>query len=442
MIRQTIVFALVLLSVLAAAEQPPSSAVKAEMAAQQPAIEEHLRVEDAVRFALEHNPSVKSAAYVVDAQRHKVPQAKSLPDPTVSVGWMGNSRPFSVMEGDPSSYRSVSAMQMLPFPGKLRLKGEMASKEVEVAQADYEGVRRRIASEVKAAYYEYFYFDKALETTRRNKDLLVKLSKISEARYRVGKAMQPDVLKSQTEISMLLQRLTMLEQQRETAQARLNMLMGREPESPLPPAADVAPLEVALDLEQLYQLAQRTDPMLARETRMLERNQIAVAMAKKEYRPDLSIGYMYQQRPMMMDMKGFTFTVNVPIFYKSKQREAVRQAQQEVMAAQQSRDSRINELRFEVKQQYLAAKAAKSLLDLYSKAVVPQSSLALESSMSAYQVGSSDFLTMLSNFSTLLNYETEYYRQVADYQIALANIETLIGVDLTNVVIAGEAVKQ
>ena len=78
----------------------------------------------------------------------------------------------------------------------------------------------------------------------------------------------------------------------------------------------------------------------------------------------------------------------------------------------------------------LAAKAARDLAVLYTKAVVPQSSLTLESSMSAYQVGSNDFLTVLSNFSTLLNYETDYYRQVADYNMALAQIESLVGIEL------------
>jgi outer membrane protein TolC len=139
---------------------------------------------------------------------------------------------------------------------------------------------------------------------------------------------------------------------------------------------------------------------------------------------------MYQQRPDLPDMKGATFTINVPVFYREKQREGVRQAQEEVIAAQKSREDRAHETRFELKQAYLAAKAAKELADLYAKAVVPQSSLTLESSMSSYQVGSNDFLTVLSNFSTLLNYETDYYRQVADYNMALAQIESLVGVEL------------
>jgi outer membrane protein TolC len=389
-----------------------------------------LTLDAVVREVLANNPAVQSAAHMVAAQRRKISQARALPDPQVSVGWMGNATPFSTQQGDPSSYRSVAAMQMLPYPGKLRLKGEIAGKEMEAAGADHEAVRRKVTSQAKATFFDYFYYDKALRVALKDKELLQQLSKISEARYRVGKAMQQDVLKSQTEVSLLLQKITILQQQRAVAQARLNVLMARPPESPLPPAADVALTPSSRSLDDLYQLAEKNSPMLQREQRMVERNQIAVNLAEKEYRPDLSVGFMYQQRPDMPDMKGATFTINVPVFYRGKQREGVRQAEEEVIAAQKSREDRANETRFELTQAYLAAKAARDLADLYTKAVVPQSSLTLESSMSAYQVGGNDFLTVLSNFSTLLNYETDYYRQVADYNMALAQIESLVGVDL------------
>src|SRR6516164_6958126 len=115
-----------------------------------------LELTDVLREALEKNPAIQSALHAVEAQRHKVPQAKSLPDPEASVGWMGNLAPFSLQEGDPSSYRGVGVMQSFPYPGKLKLRGDIASQEVEMAQWEYETVSRRVAAEVKTAYYECF----------------------------------------------------------------------------------------------------------------------------------------------------------------------------------------------------------------------------------------------------------------------------------------------
>jgi len=400
----------------------------------QPRVASPVSLEDLVREALQKNPAIQSALHSVEAQRRRVPQAKTLPDPMVGIGWAGNIRPFSVQSGDPSSYRAVTASQQLLYPGKLKLRGEIASKEADAGSSDLEAVRRRVTADVKTAYFEYWFYDKALQTTMKDKDLLSKLSQIAEARYRVGKGIQQDVLRSQVEISLLLQRLTVLQQQRNTSQARLNTLLARSPEAPLPPADNIERSPLNHSLDDLYRLARQNDPGLHREEQMIERNQLAVNLAQKDYYPDLSVAYMYQQRPMLPDMHGMTFTINVPVFYKSKQREEVRQATEERLSAESSRDNRKNELNFELKQQYLAAKASDELLRLFSEGVVPQSSLALESSMSAYQVGTVDFLSVLGNFSTVLTYEIDYYRELANYQSSLAQIESMAGVDLTSTV--------
>lgn len=405
----------------------PTAGIQAQ---QEPAAEV-LLLDDVIREALEKNPEARSALHTINALRLRVPQVKALPDPTASVGWAGNLAPFSVMRDDNSSYRGLTVSEQFPYPGKLKLRGEIASKEAEAAQADYEAIRRRISAEVKAAYYDYFYYDQAIQTTERNKELLEKLSKIAEARYRVGKAMQADVLRSQVEISLLIEKLTMLEQQRATAQARINVYLVRSPESPLPPAAEVQPATMRYSLDQLYALAAANDTAVLRNKTMVEEGRLGIALAQKEYRPDIGVSYMYQQRSALPDMNGVTFSVSIPVFYKSKQRQGVAEATATLLSAEKMRDNRLNEVQFELKQQYLGAKASERLLTLYSKGVVPQSSLALESSMASYQAGSVDFLSLLANFTTLLDYETDYYRRLADYQTALARIEVLTGSDVT-----------
>ena len=398
---------------------------------QLPAGQAVVALDDLVREALEKNAGVQSALHAYEAKLHRVPQVKTLPDPKVGVGWMGNIEPFSVQDGDPSSYRDIQALQEIPFPGKLGLRGDIATKEAKAAWWEYESARRQVVAEVKTAYYQYYFLSKAIDITQKNKDLLEKLSQISEARYRVGKGIQQDVLKAQTELSLLISRLTVLQQNEDTAKARLNTLLSRNPETPLGVPDEVRPAVLNYGLGELYQLATKNDTGLQREQQMVKRNQYAVNLARKDYLPDFGVGYMYQQRPLMTDMHGFTFTVNVPVFYKSKQREAEKEAAEEMISAQKAQDSRQNDVNFGVKQAYLAAKASDELLRLYSKAVVPQASLALESSMSSYQVGNVDFLSVLANFSNVLDYQIDYYRELAAFQTALSQLEPLVGVELT-----------
>jgi outer membrane protein TolC len=392
-----------------------------------------INLPDLVAEALARNPAVQAGTHALAAQRAKVAQVRAWPDPTAAIGWMGNIQPFSVQTGDPSSYRSLSAMETIPYPGKLGLRGAVAAKEAGASQWELEAVRRRLVADVKAAYYDYWFYGKALQTAQHNRELLSQLAQIAEARYRVGKAAQADILRAQVETSMLLQKLATLEQMRSTAQARINTLLARSPDAPLAPAADLGgPVPLHQSLEELYALGRQNDTEYRRMQQVVERNQLATDLARKDYRPDLSVGYMYEQRPALPDMHGLTFTVNVPVFYKTRQREEVEQAKEEEFSAQRTRDSRQNELYFELKQNYLAAQASDRLLQLFSQGIVPQSSLALESSMASYQVGSLDFLSVIGNFTTLLDYQTDYYRELASYQTALARLEALTGADLTS----------
>jgi outer membrane protein TolC len=391
-----------------------------------------LQLDAVIAEALDKNPEAQAALHTIKALERRVPQAHALPDPTIAVGWAGNPAPFSTMSGDPSSYRGVTVSEQFPTFGKLKLQGQLATSDVEAAQTDYEAVRRRVTAEVKSAFYDYFYFDKAIQTTNHNKELLEKLSKIAEAQYRVGKGMQQDVLRSQVEISMLQEKLTELERQRATAQARINALMQRSPEAPLAPPAEIEPEKLQYSLQELYGMALSNDTTAQKTEKMIDRGRLSVELLQRQYRPDVGVSYMYQQRTAQQDMNGFTFTVSIPVFYRSKQRQAVAEAAEELTSAEKLREGRLNDVRFELQQQYLAAESSERLLDLYSKAIVPQSSLALESSMAGYETGKTDFLSLIANFTSLLNYETDYYRQLADYLTAIAQMETLTGVNITS----------
>lgn len=416
-------FAFLLFLVAAAAAAQQSSSPDISNQAQSGPV---LVLSDVVREVVHNNPAITSAGHTIEAQRRRITQAGALPDPNFTLSWMGDPVPFKTQSMDPSSYRGITVMQMFPLGGKRELRRELARTEVSGAEADQLAAVRRLTADARSAYYDYFYADKALAITNRNKARLQQLADISEARYRVGKAMQQDVLRAQVEVSMLLQRAVTLEQQRQIAAARLNTLMGRPVDAPLPPAAEVKKDSLPA-ISELAPLAEANDPMLRREQSMVERNKVAITMARKEYVPDLSAGYMYQQRSGMPDMHGMQFTINLPIFYKSKQREGVEQAKQELSAAESNHKARHLELSYELKQTYAMAVNADKMMDLYTNAIIPQAELALQSAQSSYSVGTVDFLSVVTNFSTINGYEIDYVRQLADYETALARIEALTG---------------
>ena len=389
-----------------------------------------LQLQELVHEAMERNPEIQAARRTIDAKRARVPQARAWPDPRVSFGYVGSLLPFTLMHADPSSARELMAEQEIPYPGKARLRGQVAAREADAASLAYEAVERRVTAEVKQAYFDLYFVDRSLAILQQNRELLQTFEKITETRYSVGKAAQQDVLKAQVEISKLVERQTLLEESRKVAEARVNSLRDRPVDTPVGSPAELKPSSFALSLADLLAAAQSNDPELKQQRTMVEAGQLAVDLARRETHPDFSVGYVYMQRDAMPDMKGVTFSTTLPVFRQNKQNQAIVEAVANLDSSQRMEENAITTVRYQVKEQYQQVQAASELMTLYSRAILPQSSLTMESSLSSYEVGAADFLTVLSNFATVLDYQTAYQEQLASHEKALARLEELTALEL------------
>lgn len=383
-----------------------------------------------IEQALENNPEIKAMQRRFDRVRARIPQAKALDEPILSVGYMGNLTPFTLQTDDPSSGRTISISQDLPFPGKRSLRGKVASSEADAEWWAFEQTRRNVVAEVKDAYFDLYYLTKAIGVVRKTRILLEQFTKIAEVRYSVGKGIQQDVLKAQVEFSKLLEQQTMLEQRRQVAEARLNSLLYREPESPVGTPDELKPRDFPYSLAQLNETAVANYPELKAQRRKIEGAQYAIQLAKKEFYPDFSVGFTYVNRPAMPEMYGINVGIKLPVFYAQKQRPALTEATASFEAEKRNLENTTTLLMFKIRDKYLAQTTAKRLLSLYSTTIVPQSSLSLESAIAGYEVGKVDFLTLLDSLVTLLNYELSYYEQLSNEEKAVAALERLVGVTL------------
>ncbi|MGB7593164.1 MAG: TolC family protein, partial [Terriglobia bacterium] len=273
-----------------------------------------------VQEATERNPEILAAERAVEAKRARIPQAGAWSDPTVSLSYAGNVvPPFTVMRGDPSSNRQLMAEQMIPYPGKTRLRTQIATREADAETLAYEAVARRVAAEVTQAYFDLAYTDRSLAILQKDREALAGFEKVTEIRYSVGKAAQQDVLRAQLEITRLAQRETTLTQQRRTLEAQLNSLLNIPIDSPVGTPAAVKPSAFAYTQEQLQEAAQANYPVLKQRQTMVDQNRLSVDLARKERRPDFSVGYAYMQRDGMPDMYGITLSTSLPIFHRRKQ---------------------------------------------------------------------------------------------------------------------------
>jgi outer membrane protein TolC len=390
-----------------------------------------------IQQATKSNPEILAARYSVDAKRAQIPQAGAWSDPTISVSYGGNAvPPFTLMRADPSSIRQVMVEQMIPYPGKTRLRTQMAARDADAESQGYDAAVRRIAAEVKQVYFDLAFVDRSLDVLQRDRGVLQQFEKVTEIRYSTGKAMQQDVLRAQLEVTKLAQRETMLTQQRRTLAAQLNSLRNLPMETPVGTPGPVPPSAFTLTENQLLNAAESNYPGLQQRQIIVDQGKLAIDLARKEERPDFSVGYTYMQRDALPDMYGITLSTSLPIFRRRKQDKAVVEAAANLESARQMQANELTVLRYQVQQDFYEVEATEQLLKLYTQGVAPQSRLTLESSLAGYQTGGVDFLSVISNFQAVIDAELDYQQQITSHEKALARLEEATGLHL---ILQGEA---
>jgi outer membrane protein TolC len=383
---------------------------------------------------MRNNPEILAAQKSYEASRQRPAQESSLPDPMVSLGYtsVGYPYPGAGLGREVLSNIGLMYSQEIPFPGKLKLRGEIASKEAEAGFQQYQAVQLGVISRLKQAYYRLQYTYAAADLLQRNRELLNRLVSITEERYSVGKAAQQDVFKAQTQVSILETRLVKLEQERAGAEAEIDSVLNRRPGTPVGRPDDAGPGELAATLEELYASAGENSPMLRREQKMVERSELAVNSARKEYYPDVTLTGGYFNQGGMAPMYQFQASFKVPVYYWRKQRAGVSEQVSTLSQARRTYEAADQSLHARIKEDFTMAQASRKLMKLYSQTVVPQGNLALESSLATYETGSVDFLSVLTNFTTVLEYEMNYYDEALNYALALSRLEEMTGQPLTD----------
>jgi cobalt-zinc-cadmium efflux system outer membrane protein len=392
-----------------------------------------LTLGELIQEALQQNPGIRAGMRDVDAKRARIPQAGALPDPMVMFGQIneGNIIPFTTLGKFDFSEVYLGVTQDLPFYGKRRLKERIASSEADAQRWEFDFIRRQVIANVKAAYYDLYYSHKALEVVEKNIELIENFAKIAEALYKVGKGTQADVLRANTEISRLEERLATLEQQRGIGEAQINALLNRPPDTPVGRPAPVRSVLLPYSLEQLREMAIESFPLLKRDRRMIDSRISARTLAEKEMYPDFGFTFVYHNRGGLADYWTIGGTAKIPLYFSRKQRRGIEEAAAEEAASRERYENNVALLFFKLKDLYLRATTSKRLTKLYGEAITPQETLTLEATTASYETGKVDFLSVIDSSIKLLNDELTYYEHLTKYLKALAELEPFIGVELT-----------
>jgi outer membrane protein TolC len=392
-------------------------------------------LDELIAEALANNPEIRAARNEREAAKQRIRPAGALDDPMLEAGVTNVPVPSWSFRDEDMTMKMLGLSQKFFFPGKRGLRRDVAARDADAVAFAYNETVNRVVRDVRVAYHHLAHFIESSRLTQKNKLVLEQFLKIANSRYAVGQGNQADVLKAQTQLSKMVDELIQLDRERLTMEAELNRALGRRPDvgAPLPVAAHHEAERSLAPLDALYATALKERPQLLALQSLIDRADRNVALARKEYYPDLDLKFSYGLRDAMPDgtprdnMVSLSAGVNLPVWHASKlnprvaETIAMRDQAADMYRAQQ------NELSMALRTQVAMAEQSLKSAHLYETGILPQARLAVESSLAAYKVNRVDFLTLLDSQMTVFNYEIGYSTALANYNEALAQIDFLIG---------------
>ena len=386
--------------------------------------------------ALARNPTLAQRQAAVRAATMRIRPAGTLPDPMLTVGVMDLLLPR--FEFNRSDFTEVDAelSQEIPWPGTLGARSGVMRAGAAGARAEEDAARRELITAVTVAYYRLGYTVTALETLRRQRELLEAAVQITTTRYATGAAPQSDPLQAKLARDRLQSEAYALESERVAALAAVNALRSRAPGgsvavASIDPAAVRAGAAPQPATDSLVVLALATHPRLAARRAAVDAATQTIQVERLGARPDFSVMLRYGYRPAfggqfnLPDFFSASIGLRLPIWAGRKQNRLADAARADSTgAAAGLRDAEL-QLSREVSETAARVQVAQQRLALLVDGVLPTAQGTVESVLRSYQVGRAEFLTLLSVEDARFRAELEAAEVAAHYLTQLVMLRQL-----------------
>jgi len=397
-----------------------------------------LALADVLQAALSGNAGLSASEHSWEAARYRPEQVSSYPDPFVMID--GSVKEVVSRNGPVEG--GLKVQQSIPFPGKLTLRGEVAEQEAFIAWDRYAAKGLDLVARVKQAYHDLYWAERALVITAESRALLEQILPVANRQFAVAQVTQQDVLRAEIELVKLKQDVADLQDMAQIARARLNRLLNRRDAEPLGSPAKIEVKQLETTLEELLERADLDRPALHAARRAIERSKQAKSLALLDFFPDFvaSFGYSPIGRTNQpgapdpgRDAWGFGLGLSIPLWW-GKNQARLREREERLAADRFTLEQLTHDTSYEVVTLYFRVQIAHRQVELYRDSVVPLSRQALEVANTAYSAvpPKVDFESLIDNWRRVLSYELKLERSRADFQQRLAELERVVGSNLTN----------
>jgi cobalt-zinc-cadmium efflux system outer membrane protein len=377
-------------------------------------------LEALIAEALAQNPDVRALQEWLESARARPAQAKARPDPMVSVLYVNDGWSPSLGEM-PMTTLGFMGSQTLPWPGKRDLREKVATQDSIAPAERLERQRLSVAAGVRRAFWSLALAEESLGVLREQEDVWKEAEGVARARYAVGQGAQQDVLRAQVEITRFEQLRAEQAADIESRLAELSRLVGREVPRDAVAGAKLALRPEPRDLATLQAQAEATLPELRAGAAGVDREQLAIELAQRDFKPDFTVQAGYMNRGGLDPMWQAGVGVTLPL-YRGRRHAAVAEAEAGRRAAALQLEAIRAQIRFRTREREAQLRAAERMATVYADGLLPQARLSYEASIASYQAGKVPFLTVLEALSTLYRDRIDHLRILAAHERIKASI--------------------
>jgi outer membrane protein TolC len=382
---------------------------------------------DAVAEALARNPGILASKEQVEQARAQVVVATALPDPTLAADVTGQRNALNPNSGNASD---LGFGLTFPFPGKTRLRREVAQAAVSAAEFTLTQLRQQVASQAAQAYDAILVALRHRDDLQQGKELSEDFLTKTRARFLGGSVPKVDVVKAQVDVAQAENDLLANDRTLVTALASLNRLLGRSGGAPLEATDSLeVPASIA-ELEALEKLAEKSRPELQSLQIQLQGARAATRLAHQYWVPDININFSRNA----VQGTPTTFTTGVglgfPIFFHQHlQGEVAAAAHREEELAADITDITA-QISLDVRTSYASASTALRQATFLRDELLPEAREVYRVASVSYGLGGNSALDLLDAKRTLLDAEKQYVDALGAANDAEAALELAVGAPL------------
>lgn len=379
-----------------------------------------LTLEQAVDFALQHNPAILAARKEILVSQGQRLQMQAIPEPEIVFSNEGIAFGSSNnKKGDKEI--SFGIEQPLEFPGKISLRGKIAQFSEKVASLELARVQLIIRAKVKEVYYKAVLSKRTILTLDQTVQLLDEFIASAIAKYQSGQGPYLDALRARVEKMRIQNQLIEAKKNFSADKAQLNLLLGRKGDEPLNLVTDFSFAPLTQDLAAIQEEAGRTRPSIQIASLKVGQAQAGLELARMSKLPDFSVGLFSPS--LRTGSWGFALSVSVPLYWWKKQKGEVLESEARKEIDEISEEAVRKKMMARIEIAYSAVKASEEQVKVFEQRLLAEVEDQLKMSITHYQYGKTDALNLLDIYRTYLTTKLEYLKSLYLYLVSLSDLE-------------------